>query len=90
MGWRLLLATLIGEVDMKRILMPLVLIAVSTAIAACGGPSKKEQVPAVEEVRPTAPPPPPATTMPPETTMMRPESMPNRATTPDSTGMQHY
>jgi hypothetical protein len=93
-GWRLLLATLIGEVDMKGILI-LVLAAAPFAIAGCGGNKNQEQqTPAVEEVRPTTTTPPPAV-MPPETTMMRPESMPSQTmpgqTMPsDTSGMQNY
>jgi hypothetical protein len=80
-----LLATLIGEVDMKVILI-LALAAVPVALVGCGKPSQ-ERAPAVEEVRPAPPPP---AVMPPETTMMRPESTPSQGTMPDTTGMQHY
>jgi hypothetical protein len=71
---------------MKRILI-LTLAAAPFAMAGCGRPSQEQQAPAVEEVRPAPPPP---AVMPPETTMMRPESVPGRTTTPDTTGMHQY
>jgi|GEM_PF-2341743 len=83
MGWRLLLATLIGEVDMKRILI-LTLTAAPFALAGCGGDhrEREEQTPAVEEVRPAPPPP---ATAPPETMMIAPDTVPGQPSTPGET-----
>lgn len=79
-----MLATLIGEVDMKRILI-MTLAAAPFALAGCGGDSREmeQQTPAVEEVSPAPPPP---AVMPPETTMTTPDTMaPGQSTTPGQT-----